>query len=54
MGEGLVDVVLVVETEAAHVDGVNVGRVLPEEVVGHLLGLAVPPQKGQTLGAQKL
>ncbi len=36
VGEGLVDVVLVVEAEATDVDGVHVGTVLPQEVVGDL------------------
>ena len=54
VGEGLVDVVLVVEAEAANVDGVDVGAVLPEKVVGNLLGLAVAAEVGQTLGPEKL
>ncbi len=36
VGEGLVDVVLVVEAEATDIDGVHVGTVLPQEVVGDL------------------
>jgi hypothetical protein len=31
---GLVDAVLVVETQAAHVQGVSVGRVYPQDVAG--------------------
>ena len=54
VGEGLVHVVLVVEAEAANVDGVDVGAVLPEKVVGNLLGLAVAAEVGQTLGPEKL
>ena len=46
VGEGLVDVVLVVEAEAANVDGVDVGAVLPQKVVGNLLGLAVAAKVG--------
>ena len=54
VGEGLVHVVLVVEAEAANVDGVDVGAVLPQKVVGNLLGLAVAAEVGQTLGPEKL
>ena len=54
VGEGLVHVVLVVEAEAANVDGVDVGAVLPQKVVGNLLGLAVAAEVGQTLGSEKL
>ncbi len=39
VGEGLVDVVLVVEAEATDVDGVHVGAVLPQEVVGDLASM---------------
>ena len=34
--ERLVDVVLVVEAQPSHVDGVRVHRVRPQQVVGHL------------------
>ena len=54
VGECLVHVVLVVEAEATDVDGVYVGAVLPQEVVGDLLGLAVAAEVSQALGPEKL
>ena len=54
VAEGLVDVVLVVEAEAADVHGVGVHAVGAEEVVGHLLGLGVAAEEGQALGAHGL
>ena len=54
VGEGLVHVVLIVEAEAANVDGVDVGAVLPEEIVGDLLGLGVPAEVSEAFGSKQL
>ena len=47
MGEGLVHVVFVVETEATDVDGVSVEVVKLEDGVGGLLGLGISDQVKQ-------
>ncbi len=47
-------VILVVETETAHVDSVCTHLVLPQEVVGQRLRLGVSTQEGQALGSTEL
>ena len=44
MIERLVNIVFVVEAEPTDIDGIDVGAVLPEEIVGDLLGLGVPAE----------
>lgn len=47
MRERSVNVVLVVEAEASHVDGVGVEVVEAEDAVGSLLGLAISTSTNQ-------
>ena len=54
VSKSLVDVVFVVEAEAANEDGVGIHAVRPEHVVGDLLGLAVSSQVSQALGPSHL
>ena len=53
MSEGLVHIILVVEAETANEDGVHVGAVLTEQIVGNFLGFAVAAEIGQTFGPKK-
>lgn len=54
MIERLVNIVFVVEAEPTDIDGIDVGAVLPEEIVGDLLGLGVPAEVSEAFGSKQL
>ena len=54
VAEGAFHVVLVVQTQSPHIDGVGVHVVNLEDRVGRLRGLGIPAQEGQTLRPGRL